>query len=160
MMKLLYDMLNDRDIEIEELYFLKPDKESYTERKIKTFDDNFITLNFNMPITDGEEIGSIQLVLSKKSLINKLDQADKIILNSIKNKTYLTFSLIILFNSNLIFSSSSSANEGISDSLNTILAKVGNKIIYVNDFYRRAEYTIRPPYCKHDGNIDKKIIYK
>ena len=40
----------------------------------------------------------------------------------------------------------------------TILAKVGNKTISLNEFIRRAEYTIRPNYCKGDNMIDKKII--
>ena len=31
---------------------------------------------------------------------------------------------------------------------NNVLAKVGNRIITVQDFIRRAEYTIRPDYCK------------
>ncbi len=39
-----------------------------------------------------------------------------------------------------------------------ILAKVGNKIIYVDEFYKRAEYAIRPKYCKGNYNVDKMII--
>ncbi len=39
-----------------------------------------------------------------------------------------------------------------------ILAKVGDKIITVDEFIHRAEYTIRPQYCKGDGGIEKKII--
>lgn len=39
-----------------------------------------------------------------------------------------------------------------------ILARVGDKTISLNEFIRRAEYTIRPPYCKGDNNIHKKII--
>ena len=39
-----------------------------------------------------------------------------------------------------------------------ILAKIGNKDISLNEFIRRAEYTIRPQYCKGNTNIDKKII--
>ena len=37
-----------------------------------------------------------------------------------------------------------------------ILARVGDKTISLNEFIRRAEYTIRPPYCKGDNNIHKK----
>ena len=40
----------------------------------------------------------------------------------------------------------------------TILAKVGDKTISLNEFLRRAEYTIRPSYCANNTNIDKKII--
>ncbi len=39
-----------------------------------------------------------------------------------------------------------------------LLAKIGEKSISVNEFIRRAEYTIRPPYCKEDNYIHKKII--
>jgi len=39
-----------------------------------------------------------------------------------------------------------------------ILARIGNKTIAVNEFIRRAEYTIRPSYCKQDNYIHKKII--
>ena len=40
----------------------------------------------------------------------------------------------------------------------TILARVGSKTISLNEFLRRAEYTIRPAYCRNNTNIDKKII--
>lgn len=39
-----------------------------------------------------------------------------------------------------------------------ILARIGNKSISLNEFIRRAEYTIRPAYCKKDNYIHKKII--
>ena len=39
-----------------------------------------------------------------------------------------------------------------------ILVKIGEKDISLNEFIRRAEYTIRPRYCKGSTNIDKKII--
>jgi hypothetical protein len=39
-----------------------------------------------------------------------------------------------------------------------ILAIVGDRIITKDEFMRRAEYTIRPPYCKRDSNLDKKIV--
>jgi hypothetical protein len=39
-----------------------------------------------------------------------------------------------------------------------ILARIGGKNILVDEFIRRAEYTVRPSYCKGDGGIDKKII--
>lgn len=40
----------------------------------------------------------------------------------------------------------------------TILARVGDKTISLNEFLRRAEYTIRPRYCSNNTNVDKKII--
>ena len=39
-----------------------------------------------------------------------------------------------------------------------ILAKIGNKSITADEFIRRAEYTIRPPYCKSNYNVHKMII--
>lgn len=39
-----------------------------------------------------------------------------------------------------------------------ILARIGDKTISLNEFIRRAEYTIRPSYCKQDNYIHKKII--
>ncbi|MCK4640346.1 MAG: hypothetical protein KAU06_03335 [Candidatus Marinimicrobia bacterium] len=39
-----------------------------------------------------------------------------------------------------------------------ILARIGDKTISVDEFIRRAEYTIRPAYCKQDNYIHKKII--
>ncbi len=39
-----------------------------------------------------------------------------------------------------------------------ILAIVGNRVITRDEFIRRAEYTIRPPYCKQNTNIDKQIV--
>jgi hypothetical protein len=39
-----------------------------------------------------------------------------------------------------------------------ILARIGGKTILVDEFIRRAEYTVRPSYCKGDGGFDKKII--
>ena len=39
-----------------------------------------------------------------------------------------------------------------------IVAIVGDRIITADEFVRRAEYTIRPPYCKRGSNIEKQII--
>ena len=39
-----------------------------------------------------------------------------------------------------------------------VLAVVGDKIITVQDFIRRAEYSIRPDYCKQSNYIHKKIV--
>ncbi len=40
----------------------------------------------------------------------------------------------------------------------TIIARVGDKTISLNEFIRRAEYTVRPVYCRNNTNLDKKII--
>ena len=39
-----------------------------------------------------------------------------------------------------------------------ILAVVGDRVITTDEFIRRAEYTIRPPYCKMDYYLQKKIV--
>ena len=39
-----------------------------------------------------------------------------------------------------------------------VLAKIDESVITVDEFIRRAEYTIRPPYCRGDNYIHKKII--
>ncbi|MBC8216278.1 MAG: hypothetical protein H8E64_07190 [Candidatus Marinimicrobia bacterium] len=41
---------------------------------------------------------------------------------------------------------------------NSILAKVGSRTITKQDFIRRAEYTLRPDYCRNSNYIHKKII--
>lgn len=40
-----------------------------------------------------------------------------------------------------------------------ILAKIGDKVVTTDEFIRRAEYTIRPRYCKMDNYIHKKIVF-
>jgi hypothetical protein len=42
--------------------------------------------------------------------------------------------------------------------LESILVRIGDRIISVDEFIRRAEYTIRPKYCKGDNYIHRKII--
>ena len=39
-----------------------------------------------------------------------------------------------------------------------VLVEVGDRAITVNEFLKRAEYTIRPPYCKSDYGVSKKIV--
>ena len=47
----------------------------------------------------------------------------------------------------------------IEQSEEKILVRIDNKkTISLNEFIRRAEYTIRPPYCKNNTYIHKKII--
>lgn len=40
----------------------------------------------------------------------------------------------------------------------SILATIGDRIITVNDFIKRAEYNVRPSYCSGNSLKDKKII--
>jgi len=39
-----------------------------------------------------------------------------------------------------------------------VLARVGDRVITVEDFMRRAEYSLRPEYCSGEGPIPRKII--
>ena len=39
-----------------------------------------------------------------------------------------------------------------------ILARIGDRTILVDEFIRRAEYTVRPSYCRGNGGFDKKIV--
>ena len=48
--------------------------------------------------------------------------------------------------------------KNVSESSVEILAKVGDRLITSKDFLQRAEYTIRPDYCKGDLYQHKKII--
>ncbi|MBO8130722.1 MAG: hypothetical protein H0Z29_04280 [Candidatus Marinimicrobia bacterium] len=43
-------------------------------------------------------------------------------------------------------------------SQDSIIARIGNRVITKNEFIRRAEYTPRPAYCRGDYYIHKKII--
>ena len=66
--------------------------------------------------------------------------------------TYLLVITLFLFNS-----CGRSKNEQESKALENILAVVGDKAITVNDFIKRCEYVPRPPYCRGDNYIQKKI---
>ena len=57
-----------------------------------------------------------------------------------------------------IFALISCSTHHESEPKETILARVGDKTISVNEFIRRAEFTIRPAYCNLDFGHDKMII--
>jgi len=40
----------------------------------------------------------------------------------------------------------------------TIIARVGDKTITLDEFIRRAEFTVRPAYCNSDNYIHKKVV--
>lgn len=40
----------------------------------------------------------------------------------------------------------------------TVIADVAGREITLQDFIERAEYTIRPPYCKGSSNVEKNIV--
>ena len=65
---------------------------------------------------------------------------------------FLRYGLFVI----ICYVASCTRQETISD--NNVLAKVGTRIITVQDFIRRAEYAIRPLYCGQSNYIHKKII--
>ena len=69
-----------------------------------------------------------------------------------KRKNYLFFVLFVL----LILASCSNLEKKYSNEI--ILAKVGDKIITLDEFIHRAEYTPRPKYCAGDNAYDKRVI--
>ncbi len=73
------------------------------------------------------------------------------------NRTYFN-QITILITLVLSMILSCSKREPLIEPKEEILVKIGNKSISVDEFMRRAEYTVRPPYCRNNGNLDKKII--
>lgn len=71
-----------------------------------------------------------------------------------KNTLNIRFLLTAFFTSILLLSCS----EQIDQPKENILVKIGDKSISVEEFIQRAEYTVRPPYCRGDHNLDKKTI--
>ena len=67
-------------------------------------------------------------------------------------KNYLFFVLLVL----LILASCSNIEKHYSNE--KILAKVGDRVITLDEFIHRAEYTPRPKYCDGDNAYDKRII--
>ncbi len=62
----------------------------------------------------------------------------------------------VLFITTLLFLAACSKKENRVQE--TLLAKVGDRTISVNEFIRRAEYTIRPVWCRGDDYIQRKIV--
>ena len=58
----------------------------------------------------------------------------------------------------IIFLFLTSCTIDTADSELNVLAKVGSRTITLQDFIRRAEYSIRPLYCRQANYIHKKII--
>ena len=87
-----------------------------------------------------------------------------------KKFVYLIISLISITVVFLLNISEKESNHSFQESLisdnelfgniekDGVLARVANKIIYLDEFYKRAEYTIRPSYCRNNYNIEKMII--
>ena len=56
------------------------------------------------------------------------------------------------------FFSCAQNNEQHQISDEVVLARIGPEVITIQDFIRRAEYAIRPDYCRQDNYIHKKIV--
>ncbi len=65
-------------------------------------------------------------------------------------------SILIFFLAGLIFSYCSKKEKPAEPP--TIIARVGDKTITLDEFIRRAEFTVRPAYCNSDNYIHKKIV--
>jgi len=78
------------------------------------------------------------MILTQKFLLNKM----------IQNFCIVALLILITF----------SACDRKNINKNTTIAIIADRTISKADFIRRAEYTIRPQYCRRNSNIDKKII--
>lgn len=74
----------------------------------------------------------------------------------IKSRFYSSFYTLLFVLGILIISACSSEEK---DTLTDVLIEIKDKKITREEFIKRAEYTIRPSYCRGDGPIDKKIIF-
>ena len=73
------------------------------------------------------------------------------------HRTYIFKYILSILISSLILISCGKKSTDHADE-EKILARVGDKIISVNEFIRRAEYSIRPPYCRDENYIHQKIV--
>ena len=64
--------------------------------------------------------------------------------------------IILIFTLIVIISNCSGYKDPVKD--NQILAYVGDRTITIQDFLRRAEYSIRPAYCRQSNYLHKKIV--
>ncbi|MBK7107052.1 MAG: hypothetical protein IPH62_17400 [Ignavibacteriae bacterium] len=68
---------------------------------------------------------------------------------------YKNYHIYIFFSLVLLFSCGDSKKDEPEEK---ILVEIGDVTISVSEFIRRAEYTVRPAYCKGNNNLDKKVI--
>ncbi len=84
---------------------------------------------------------------------------DRLDLPGVFGRLLPAFMIII----NLIFQACGQSADQIPDIRTVpepeqVLVRIGDAVITKSEFLRRAEYTPRPPYCRSDNNIHKKII--
>lgn len=74
-----------------------------------------------------------------------------------QNKKWIhLIAIVLLWGFCIVISSCSKRSRESQDV--QLLVKIGDRSITVDEFIRRAEYTIRPPYCKGDNYIHRKIV--
>ncbi len=71
------------------------------------------------------------------------------------NKVYWVLLLLLLLSLSALFCTKKPSKKKIPPE--QILAIVAQDTIYVNDYIRRCEFTIRPDYCQNNGYHDKNI---
>ncbi|MDZ7319044.1 MAG: hypothetical protein ONB11_07815 [candidate division KSB1 bacterium] len=74
------------------------------------------------------------------------------------SQRYLLLAVAIVLGAASLMISYCGKKKASSDRTKYVLAQIGNKTITADEFIRRAEYTIRPPYCKGDNYIHRKIV--
>jgi hypothetical protein len=68
----------------------------------------------------------------------------------------MTLKTNIILSTLLFFLACSDNSENVDREV--LVARIGDKSISVNEFIRRAEYTIRPVYCRSDNYVHRKIV--
>lgn len=76
--------------------------------------------------------------------------------NRIMTRHLLLVSIFLL--NAVVFTLTACKPKTIEQPTETLLVKVRDKTISLNEFIRRAEYTIRPIYCRGDYPVHKKIV--
>ena len=69
-------------------------------------------------------------------------------------RSWPRLSLLVIFITIFI----SCKEQTTSDNSEHILARVGDRVINTREFLQRSEYTIRPPYCRDQSPVHKKIV--
>lgn len=76
----------------------------------------------------------------------------------LKKQLFIFYRPILLTLIGIALLSGGCGKEKIIEPQEKVLARIGDRTITVNEFIKRAEYTVRPPYARGSGNLDKKIV--
>ncbi|MCK4558960.1 MAG: hypothetical protein KAV45_04195, partial [Calditrichia bacterium] len=99
-----------------------------------------------------EELNILKAYLYKKTVFQLAGCAFYVLFFKFRFSRLLFCALFML----VLIASCTKQSEEDPDEI--ILVKIGDKTISDNEFIYRAEFTIRPPYCKGNTYIHKKII--